>query len=65
MADPTVLASTAAPPLTTVPAGSVVLLVDENQKRQMRNTFLFWEFATLGLGIYVGKKLFEPKGVVK
>lgn len=65
MAEPTILASTSAPPLTTVPAGSVVLLVDENQKRQMRNTFLFWEALTLGLGIYVGKKMFEPKGVVK
>lgn len=64
MADP-ILASTGAPPLTTVPAGSVVLLVDENQKRQMRNTFLFWEALTLGLGIYVGKKMFEPKGPTK
>ena len=65
MSEPTILASTAALPLTTVPAGSVVLLVDENQKRQMRNTFLFWEALTLGLGIYVGKKMFEPKGIVK
>ncbi len=62
---PEILASTAVPALTTVAPGSVVLLVDENQKRQMRNTFLFWEAATLALGIYVGKKFFEPKGTTK
>jgi hypothetical protein len=39
---------------------SVVLLVDPNQVRTMRNTFVFWEFVTLGLGIYIGKKVFEP-----
>jgi hypothetical protein len=39
---------------------SVVLLVDENQRRAMRNTFVFWELATLALGIYVGKKFFAP-----
>lgn len=44
---------------------SVVLLVDENQRRTMRNTFLFWEALTFGLGLYIGKKLAEPKGLTK
>lgn len=48
------------PQASTVAPGNVVLLVDANQVRSMRNTFVFWEFVTLGLGIYIGKKVFEP-----
>ena len=52
--------------ITTAPKPSgVMLLVDENQSRQMRNTFLFWEAMTFALGLYVGKKLGEPKGMAK
>lgn len=56
------------PPAVLAPlpqSSNVMLLVDDNQKRAMRNTFLFWEFATLALGIYVGKKLAEPKVAIK
>ena len=52
--------------LATAPKPSgVLLLVDENQTRTMRNTFLFWEAVTLALGLYIGKKLGEPKGMTK
>ncbi len=48
------------PAAPAVAPKTVVLLVDDNQVRSMRNTFVFWEFVTLGLGIYIGKKVFEP-----
>lgn len=52
--------------ITTTPKPSgVMLLVDENQSRSMRNTFIFWEVATLALGLYIGKKLGEPKGIAR
>jgi hypothetical protein len=57
MADTTQAITPAAP---AVAPKTVVLLVDDNQVRSMRNTFVFWEFVTLGLGIYIGKKVFEP-----
>ena len=55
---PTTLATTPKP-------SGVMFLVDENQSRTMRNTFIFWEAVTLALGLYIGKKLGEPKGISK
>lgn len=45
----------------TQPASSVTLIVDPNQSKKLRNTFICWELVTLGLGIYIGKKVWEPK----
>ena len=42
------------------PAASVALIVDAEQKRKLRNTFICWELATLALGVYIGKKVWEP-----
>lgn len=46
---------------TELKPAQVVLLVDSDQKKSMRNTFVFWEAVAFGLGIYVGKKLYEGK----
>lgn len=60
--------ASAVPDLTTVsPAqpvavqapSTVTLIVDPQQQKQLRNTFVFWEILTFGLGVFVGKKLFE------
>jgi hypothetical protein len=40
---------------------TVTLIVNPEQKKELRNTFILWELATLALGIYIGKKVWEPK----
>lgn len=47
-------------PALTQPPASVTLIVDPSQKKQLRNTFVFWEVSTFVLGLYVGKKIWEP-----
>lgn len=43
------------------PPATVALIVDPEQKKKLRNTFICWEVATLALGIYIGKKVWEPR----
>lgn len=49
-----------AEPVPNQPPATVALIVDPAQKKQLRNTFICWEIATLALGIYIGKKVWEP-----
>lgn len=51
---------TPAQPVAVQAPSTVTLIVDPQQQKQLRNTFVFWEVLTFGLGVYVGKKIWEP-----
>jgi hypothetical protein len=38
-----------------VPKGSVVLILDADQKKTLRNTFLWWMLLSLAVGVLAGR----------
>jgi hypothetical protein len=51
----TVSSSTPIEVSQVVPKGSVVLILDENQKKTLRNTFLWWMLLSVVVGVVAGR----------